>query len=164
MTDTPSQKAAAVKRSCLFYFLVAGLASSLGGCAITATRPIQELSNTAAAIRAAKEVRADILAPEIYRQAREWYAKARRENKFKNFKEARIYTRKARLYAEEAELEALKNGGQRVEAPIEQLDDLPEPEPSPTDDTPPPTGVFYESAEQELKNQAKTPPSSDDSK
>ena len=72
------------------------------------------MSYTSAALRAAKEVQADTLAPELYRQAREWLFKARREYKFKNFQDARVAAKKARLFAEKAEFEALANGGNRA--------------------------------------------------
>lgn len=82
-------------------------------CAVFTTRPIQEMSNTSSAIRAAKEVQADTLAPELYRQSREWFFKAQQEYKLKNFKNAKEYANTARRFAEEAELEALKNNGVR---------------------------------------------------
>src|SRR4051812_24234163 len=55
------------------------------GCSLLATRPLQEMSDTSAAIRAAKEVQADTLSPEFYRQSNEWFFKAKHEYKFKNF-------------------------------------------------------------------------------
>jgi hypothetical protein len=88
------------------------------GCTILATRPVQEMSDTAAALRAAKEVSADTLAPELYRQANEWFFKAKREYKFKNFDLAQTYSNKARLYAEDAEFEAIRNGGNRSDSPM----------------------------------------------
>ncbi len=90
---------------------------SATACGLAATRPVQEMSNTAAAIRAAREVQADTRAPELYRQANEWFFKARQEYKLKNFKEARLYTAKARRFAEEAEYEAVASGASRVSAP-----------------------------------------------
>jgi hypothetical protein len=85
------------------------------GCSILATRPVQEMSDTAAALRAAKEVQADVLAPELFRKSNEWFFRARHEYKFKNFKLAKEYAYKARFLAEQAEFEALKNGGIRGE-------------------------------------------------
>jgi len=96
-----------------FSFLYLGAVS---GCALFVGRPVQELSYAAAAIRAAKEVQADTLAPEVFRQANEWFFKAKREYKFKNFKLAREYIEKARTYAEQAEFESLRNGGNREES------------------------------------------------
>lgn len=77
-------------------------------------RPVQEMSDTAAAIRAAREVQADTLAPELYRQANEWFFKAKHEYKFKNFDLAETYSSKARVFAEDAEFEAIRNGGNRT--------------------------------------------------
>ena len=54
--------------------LVAGL---LASCSVVAVRPKQEMSDTAAAIRAAREVKADTIAPEFFREAEEWAFKAR---------------------------------------------------------------------------------------
>lgn len=76
-------------------------------------RPVQDMSDTAAAIRAAREVQADTLAPELYRQANEWFFRAKHEYKFKNFDLARSYSDKARVFAEDAEFEAIRNGGNR---------------------------------------------------
>jgi hypothetical protein len=83
------------------------------GCSLLATRPYQDMSDTAAALRAAREVQADVLAPELYRQAGEWFFKAKHEYKFKNFELARKYATKARIFAEDAEFEAIRNGGNR---------------------------------------------------
>lgn len=88
-------------------------AASIVGCSMMATRPVQDMSDTAAAIRAAREVQADTLAPELYRQANEWFFKAKHEYKFKNFDLARSYSDKARVFAEDAEFEAIRNGGNR---------------------------------------------------
>ena len=74
------------------------------------------MSDTVAALKAAKEVQADTLAPELYRQATEWFFRAKREYKFKNFREAFDYARKARLFAEEAEFFAIRGGGNRASA------------------------------------------------
>jgi hypothetical protein len=82
-------------------------------CSITATRPVQDMSFAVAALRAAKEVQADTLTPELYQSAREWYFKARQEYKLKNFEDARIFANRSRRYAEEAELKAQIGGGKR---------------------------------------------------
>ena len=71
------------------------------------------MSDTYVALRAAREVQADSLAPELYRQASEWHLKARQEYRLKNFKFAKEYAEKARNYAEQAEFEAVRNGGNR---------------------------------------------------
>lgn len=71
------------------------------------------MSDTYTAIRAAKEVQADVLAPELYRQANEWFYRARKEYKLKNFELAENFARKARHFAEQAEFEVIRNGGSR---------------------------------------------------
>ena len=71
------------------------------------------MSDTAAAIRAAREVQADTLAPELFRQANEWFFKAKNEYKFKNFEMADDYAQKARRYAEQAEFTSIQSGGSR---------------------------------------------------
>lgn len=88
------------------------------------------MSNTQAALRAAKEVQADVLAPELYRQATEWFLKARQEYRYKDFEKAHNYAVRARQNAEQAELEALKNGGIRGGNPDTLVDEFPPPPPS----------------------------------
>lgn len=90
------------------------LSFAFSSCAIFATRPVQEMANTQVAIRAAKEVQADTLAPDLYRQSNEWFFKAKREYKLKNFSFAKDYAEKARRFAEEAEFQAIQNGGNRT--------------------------------------------------
>lgn len=79
------------------------------------------MSNTAAAISAAREVQADTLAPELFRQADEWFGKAKYEYRLKNFALASDYSKKARRFAEQAEFESIKSGGNRTE--IEKIPD-----------------------------------------
>jgi hypothetical protein len=119
---------------------------TVASCALTATRPVQEMSDTGAAIRAAKEVQADTLAPELYRQANEWFLKARKEYKFKNFSFAQQYAVRARKFAEQAEYESIKNGGTRSEAPADQPAAA-APAPAPNE-YPAPQGTPAESYEQ----------------
>jgi hypothetical protein len=120
----------------------------LSGCALTVTRPVQDMSNTAAAIKAAREVQADTRAPELYRQANEWFFKARQEYKLKNFKEAKAYASKARHFAEEAEFEALDSGANRVSAapPDPMSAGVEKPSHTPAA---PPDGTFVETAEEQ---------------
>lgn len=128
-------------------FLTAGLLASallltVASCALTATRPVQEMSDTTAALRAAKEVQADTLAPELYRQANEWFFKARADYKLKNFSFAKEYALRARKFAEQAEFEAIKNGGNRSDAPPDQPVTTAAPVPSPSPyDYPVPAGT-----------------------
>jgi hypothetical protein len=146
--------------SLLFQAALVGFALlAASACTVLSTRPVQEMSDTASAIRAAREVQADTLAPELFRQANEWFFKAKHEYKFKNFKLAKDYADKSRLFAEDAEFEAIRNGGNRTETStsdpmasgIASPPSLPLPTPSQTPyayptptgtpaDAPPPTG------------------------
>jgi hypothetical protein len=77
-------------------------------------RPIQLMSDTSAALRAAKEVSADTLAPELYRRATDAYFRATNEYRMKNFAIAEDFAKRAKRLAEEAEYEALKQGSNRT--------------------------------------------------
>lgn len=99
-----------------FSFLVgAWVATSLMGCSSLTLRPVQLMSDTSAAIKAAREVKADTLAPELFRQSSEWYVKSRKEYQLKNYATCEQYAKKAKFFAEQAEFEAIKNGATRVE-------------------------------------------------
>lgn len=90
------------------------------------------MSDTSAAIRAAHEVQAESYAPELLRQAKEWYQRARNEYKMKNFQEASEYAKRARTFAEQAEYEAIRSGGNRVHTPPDPASpfvEAPPPEP-----------------------------------
>jgi len=93
----------------------------LSACSITAVRPAQEMSNMEVSIRAAKEVNADVLAPELYRIAVERGQQARKEYRFKNFMQAKALANEARSYAEKAEFESIRNGGKREALPQDPL-------------------------------------------
>lgn len=119
-------------------------------CAVLVMRPVQDMSDTQAAIRAAREVQADTLAPELFRNATEWFFRARQEYKFKNFKLAKEYSDKARYFAEQAEFEAIRNGGNRTDQtpsdPILSSGGGGGPPPEPSKDAyPTPTGTPIES-------------------
>jgi len=92
------------------------------------------MSDTSAALRAAKEVSADSLAPEKYRKATEAYFKAQNEYRMKNFRIAEDYALRAKILAEESEYDALKQGSSRTSLlPPE----MPEPPPPPSTYSPP---------------------------
>jgi hypothetical protein len=90
-------------------------------CSVTAVRPSQEMSDMEVGLKAASEVSADLLAPEIYRLATETALLARREYRLKNFMEAKRYAEIARGHAERAEFEALRNGAKREAIPEDPL-------------------------------------------
>ena len=72
------------------------------------------MSDTAAAIRAAREVQAPSLSPLLYGRARDYWERSKRAYKFKDFQEAQFYAIRARKLAEEAEFESVCcRGGQR---------------------------------------------------
>lgn len=123
-------------------------------CSILQTRPIQEMSDTAAAVKAAKEVEADTRSPELFRQASDLFFRARQEYKLKNFKRAREYAAKARILAEQAEFESIRKGGVRSE-PVDLQ--APQSPPEPPYPYPTPTGIPVESYDRQMQG---TPPAS----
>ena len=112
-------------------YALTAIAMIQAGCSLTVTRPIQEMSDTAAALRAAKEVSADTLAPDLFRGASEAYIKGRNEYRLKNFVVAKDLLAKAKRLAEQAEVEALVNGAKRQSAV--NLEDAPTIVPQPYD-------------------------------
>jgi len=93
----------------------------VASCSVTAVRPSQAMSDMEVSMKAALEVNADTLAPEIYRLASESALVARKEYKFKNFELAKKYADQARFYAERSEFEAIRNGAKRESAPQDPL-------------------------------------------
>jgi hypothetical protein len=125
------------------YFQKSLLASALAlavstGCSLFSTRPVQTMADTAAALRAAREVEADVHAPELYREATEWFTKARQEYRLKQFDLAKGYADRARVLAEKAEFQALRDGGKRGEELMtsEDFEAMPA---APTEEAAPPT-------------------------
>ncbi len=100
-------------RALLTTLLLLGIGT---GCTLFATRPVQEMADAASALKAAREVQADIISPDLYRRASEIFFRARREYKFKNFYDARDLANQARKLAEEAELDAQMGGATRQDA------------------------------------------------
>lgn len=105
---------------------------AVSGCSILATRPVQEMSDTAAAIKAAREAQADTLTPELFRKADEAYQLARREYQFKNFDSARDLAAQARNLAERAEFDAIR-AANKGDGEVEPTA-TPSPQPSPSGD------------------------------
>lgn len=126
--------------------------ASLTACSVFATRPQQEMSDTASALRAAREAQSETLAPELYRQANDWWLKARQEYKFKNFSLAQEFAEKARSYAEQAEYISLKQGATRV--------DLSTPEPEAEPVIPPGRDAGYETPRGKPVEAFEPPPAS----
>ncbi len=104
-------------------------------CSVTAIRPSQEMSDMEVSLKAASEVNADLLAPELYRLATETALYARREYRLKNFMEAKRFAELSRGHAERAEFEAIRNGAKREAIPADPLAEpsyAPEPIAEPT--------------------------------
>jgi hypothetical protein len=91
--------------------LLIALVVAVSGCAVTATRPVQEMYYADAALRAARDLHADTLVPELYRAASEAHSKAKREYRLKSFEKAKDFAVRAMRLAEKAEFEAYRLGG-----------------------------------------------------
>lgn len=99
------------------------------------------MSDASAALKAAREAQAEVLAPELYRQANDWWFKARQEYKFKQFSYAEEYAEKARLYAEQAEYSSIQQGATRQDlGPPDETEQL---SPSRKEEFETPTPVPY---------------------
>ena len=77
-------------------------------CGITTTRPKYEMSLAASAYIAAKEAKADTLAPNIFRKAEEYYLRAKSSYRRKYFNKAKQYAVLSKRFAEQAEYEAVR--------------------------------------------------------
>ena len=108
--DSKSQTRA--RRTAAALVLFFGIAAS--GCSLFHDRPVQLMSDTASALKAAREVSADSLAPEKFRLANEAYFRAQNEYRLKNFAIAEKYAKRARRLAEESEFDALRQGSSRT--------------------------------------------------
>lgn len=125
----------------LFSCLTTAALLTGSGCAIFTTRPTQLMSDTSAAIKAAREAQADVHAPELYRQANDWWFQARQEYKFKRFDTAEEYALKAREFAEKAEYSSIQQGAERQDlGPQETFEDSTRPR---TEEFEEPTPVPY---------------------
>lgn len=108
------------------------------GCStLLSTRPDQLMSDTAAAIKAAKEVNADTLSPDLFRQAQESFLKAKNDYTLKNYAVAEDHAKYAKKMAEDAEFESLNAGANRVslaapEETVKTPEAYPYPTPTPT--------------------------------
>lgn len=91
------------------------------GCSVFITKPTQELANMDVAIRAARDVHAEELAPENYQNAVEYGNQARREFRLKNYQKAKKLSELSREFAEKAEFQSVKSGGKREELPEDPL-------------------------------------------
>ena len=85
-----------------------GLIFVLASCGLGTTRPKKEMSMAAAAYLAAKESKAPIHAPNLFREAEEYYLKAKSAYKRKYFNKASQYAIISKRLAEKAEIKAVK--------------------------------------------------------
>lgn len=80
----------------------------LCSCGLTTTRPKLEMSYAASSYLAAKEAKADIHAPDLFRKAELYYLKAKSAYKRKYFNKAKSYATLCKKFAERAEFNAVK--------------------------------------------------------
>ncbi|MBC7693613.1 MAG: DUF4398 domain-containing protein [Methylotenera sp.] len=109
--------------------MILALWMTLASCSLAVVRPQQDMSDTSAAIKAAREVNAETLSPDLYRQANEAFFRARNEYRLKNFDLAKSYAAKARGFAERAEFESMQSGAQRMSTATPDAPPPPPPEP-----------------------------------
>ena len=79
-----------------------------GACGLTTTRPKLEMSLAASAYVAARDAKADTLAPNIFRKAEEYYLKAKSSYRRKYFNKAKQYAVLSKKFSEQAEYEAVR--------------------------------------------------------
>lgn len=147
-----------------FAVLSLGLGAVTAGCSLAVTRPIQEMANAEVAIRAAKDLNADSLVPEIFRAANESFYKAKRDFRLKDFDNARANALKAMRLAEQAEFEAYRMGGATPEASNRASSPegaFPDPEDALREGTTPPREPVLEEAEDEEPAPSKEEPGTD---
>jgi hypothetical protein len=92
-----------IRLVCLLILIV-----SLGACGIATTRPKLEMSMAASAFVAAKNAKAQTLAPGLYRKAEFYYLKAKSAYRTKNFNKAKQYAELSKKFSEQAEYIAIR--------------------------------------------------------
>ena len=97
-----------IKSFYLIFFLV-------WGCGLATTRPKQEMSYAQAAFLAAKETKAEVHAPQLYRKAELLYLKAKSAYRRKYFNKAKQYAEQSQKFSEQAEFAAEKKMAQGEE-------------------------------------------------
>jgi len=80
----------------------------LGACGLATTRPKVEMSLAQAAFLAAKEAGADVLASNTFRQAEDYYLKAKSAYRRKYFNKAYEYALLSKKFSEQAEYQAIR--------------------------------------------------------
>lgn len=90
---------------CSFFLL---LLLAFQGCGLTTARPKLELSMATAALLAAKDAKANTLAPNLYRKAEVYLLKARSSYKRKYFNKAKQFALLSKQFSEKAEFVAVR--------------------------------------------------------
>lgn len=80
----------------------------LGACGLATTRPKTEMNLAQAAFMAAKEASADVHSPNLFRQAEDYYLKAKSAYRRKYFNKAKEYALISKKFSEKAEYAALR--------------------------------------------------------
>ncbi len=80
----------------------------LSACGLATTRPKLEMSLAQAAFIAAKNAKAQTLAPGLYRKAEFYYLKAKSNYRKKYFNKAKQYAILSKKFAEEAEFVSVR--------------------------------------------------------
>lgn len=80
----------------------------LGSCGLMTTRPKLEMQLAASAFLAAKDAKAHLHAPSVFRKAEFYYLKAKSSYKRKYFNKAKQYATLSRKFSEEAEYLAIR--------------------------------------------------------
>ncbi len=79
----------------------------VGLLAACSSRPIEEISLADVALKAAQKNKADVLAPDVFRRAENYYLRSKKDYQDGYFDSSRKYANEARLAAEQAEYKAL---------------------------------------------------------
>lgn len=80
----------------------------LGACGLATTRPKVEMSLAQAAFLAARDAKAQTLAPGLYRKAEFYYLKAKSSYRRKYFNKAKQYAVLSKNFSERAEFVAIR--------------------------------------------------------
>ncbi len=88
--------------------LLSSLLFLLVACGLATTRPKVEMSLSQAAFMAAKEAGADIHASNLYRQAEDYYLKAKSAYRRKYFNKAKEYALLSKKFSEQAEYASVR--------------------------------------------------------
>jgi hypothetical protein len=100
-------------------------------------RPIEDFVLADVALKAAQKVKADALAPDIYRKAENFFLRAKKDYADGYYDSCKNFSNKARIHAEQAEFIALKKQADLKDKAIDD-DAVEAPPPPPAPGQPPP--------------------------